>query len=124
MGKINKFNYYPYQDLSLARPVILRMLLKKRRLKTIFSFLRNEARWEAIGDYPLISFVCRVVNENGRTVKPKEVSTILRKTKEFKKIRQDNEFIVQVCGQNTTQNAPQRKKKVEMTKDTIQKKIL
>jgi hypothetical protein len=119
MGKINKYNYYSYQDLSLAGPVIVRMLLKKRRLKTIFFFLRNEARWEAIGDYPLISYVCRVVNENGRTVKPKEVSSILRKTKEFKKIRQHNEFIVQVCGQNTTQNALQLKKKVEMTKDTI-----
>lgn len=107
MGKINKFNYYPYQDLSLARPVILRMLLKKRRLKTIFAFLRNEARWDSIGDYPLISFVCRVVNENGHTVKPKEVSSILRKTKEFRKIRQDNEFIVQVCGQKTMQNALQ-----------------
>lgn len=124
MGKINKFNYYPYQDLSLARPVIVRMLLKKRRLNTIFIFIRNEARWDAIGDYPLISFVCKVVNESGRTVKPKEVSNILRKTQEFKKIRQDNEFIVQVCGQNITQNAPQRKKKVEMTKDTTQKKIL
>lgn len=119
MGKINKFNYYPYQDLSLARPVIVRMLLKKRRLKTIFNFLRDEARWDAIGDYPLISFVCRVINENGGTVKPKEVSNILRKTQEFKKIRQDNEFILQVCGQKTIQNAPQLKKKVEITKDTI-----
>ncbi len=75
MGKINKYNYYPYQDLSLARPVIVRMLLKKRRLKTIFTFLRKEARWDSIGDYPLVSFVCKVANENGHKVKPKEISS-------------------------------------------------
>lgn len=124
MGRINKFNYYPYQDLSLARPVILRMLSKKRKLKTIFKFLRNEARWDAIGDYPLISFICRVVNEKGYAVKPKEVSSILRKTQEFKKIRQDNEFIVQVCGQDITQNAQQQEENSKATKDTfLEKKI-
>lgn len=97
MGKINKFNYYSFQDLSFTRPIIEKMIKRKKRLKTIFTFLRNEARWDAIGDYPLISFICNVVKEQGRVVKPKEVSGILRKTQEFKNIQQNNEIISQVC---------------------------
>lgn len=97
MGKINKFNYYPFQDLSFSRPIIKKMIERKKRLKTIFIFLRNEARWDAIGDYPLISFVCAVAKENGYGVKPKEVRNIFRKTPEFKKIQQNNEIILQVC---------------------------
>ena len=97
MGKINKFNYYSFQDLSLSRQIIVKMLLKKRRLKTIFTFLRNEARWDAIGDYPLISFVCAVAKENGYVMKPKEARSIFRTTSEFKKILQTNEIILQVC---------------------------
>lgn len=122
MGKINKFNYYSFQDLALSRPIIVRMLSKKRRLKTIFTFLRNEARWYAIGDYPLISFVCKVAKEKGHAVKPKEVRTIFRQTAEFKKVQQDNQIIVQVCAQDTTQNDLQQKKNSEMAKDTTQKK--
>lgn len=97
MGKINKFNYYPYQDLSLARPVIVRMLLKKRRLNTIFTFLRNEARWDAIGDYPLISFTSAVAKEKGYEVSPKEVRRILRKRPEFKRVQMNSEIVLQVC---------------------------
>ncbi len=97
MGKINKFNYYSFQDLSLSKPIIEKMIERKKRLKTIFTFLRNEARWDAIGDYPLISFVCAVAKENRYAVKPKEVRNIFRKTPEFKKIQQNNEIILQVC---------------------------
>ncbi len=97
MGKINKFNYYSFQDLTLSRPIIVRMLLKKRRLKTIFTFLRNEARWDAVGDYPIISFICSVTKENGYQVKPKEVRDIFRGTSEFKRVQLNSEIIMQVC---------------------------
>ncbi len=97
MGKINKFNYYPYQDLSLTRPVILKMLSKKRKLKTIFKFLRGEARWDAIGDYPIISFTCKVAKQNGNKTKSKDVRDMFRETEEFKRIQQNSDFISQVC---------------------------
>ena len=97
MGKINKFNYYSFQDLSLSRPIIEKMIERKKRLKTIFIFLRNEARWDAIGDYPLISFVCAVAKENGYVVRPKEVRNIFRTTSEFKNVQQNSEITKQVC---------------------------
>lgn len=97
MGRINKFNHYQFQDLSLARSIIEKMIAKKRRLKTVFTFLRNEARWSAIGDYPLISYICSVAKKSGHHIRAKEVRDIFRQTHEFRNVVLSSEIIMQVC---------------------------
>lgn len=123
MGKINKFNYYSVQDLSFSRQIIKTMLTKRKKLKTIYTFLRNEARWDSIGDYPLISFICKVAKENGYDIKQAEIRNMFRKTTEFEKVKQNSEIILQVYAQIIAQNALQRDKEVKTTKDTFKKKM-
>lgn len=113
MGRINKYNYYSVQDLVFAEPIIEKMLEKKRKIGTIFRFLRNEARWDAIGDYPLIFFICLATGKVGRHVTAKEISKVLRKTEEFKDIRQNNQLIAQICAELSSLNADSVKEKRE-----------
>lgn len=111
MGALNKFNHYSFQDIQTARPVIESMLLKKRRLKTIFTFLRNEARWDAIGDFPILANICSVAQSVGHQLSAREVTAMFRISDEFKDIRQNNQLILQVCASITPQDSRRENKK-------------
>ena len=113
MGKVNKYNYYSFQDLSFAEPLVEKMLGKNKKIGTIYSFLRKEARWDTIGDYPLLFFICLIAGKKSRIITAKEITKVLKKTEEFKNIRQNNQLIAQVCAAIIAQNANRGKGKTE-----------
>jgi len=97
MGTLSKFNYYSFQDLNFSVPIILSMLEKNCRLKRIFNFLRKDTRWDSIGDYPIIAFICSFSKNIGFKFEVKEIMKVFHQTGEFKNIQQNNEIIKQIC---------------------------
>lgn len=99
MGKLNTYNYYSIQILETAKPVIDKMLGEKCRLKTIYKFLRNEARWLAFGDYPLVYSICQIAKEKDRIVGRKELFSLLKNAQdgEFKALPNNSKFLKQLC---------------------------
>lgn len=53
---------YPFQDLEWGEKTAARMFLANRTIIGVFTYMRKQARWKTIGDYPLLSFVCTIAN--------------------------------------------------------------
>lgn len=100
MGILNQRNYYQVQGLSSTEPIIKKMVGQGKRMTTIYRFLREEARWNNIGDYPIVVCIFWVAKKDKKIFTPNEVRKTLRQTKdqEFQNINQNHKLITQLYG--------------------------
>lgn len=86
-------------DLQSEQNSIKKMVEKGRSIRSIYIQLRQKVKLQAIGDYPLISFICQVINESGLELTKKAVTQVLKIAQdgEFKRVREDSEIVRQLC---------------------------
>lgn len=99
MSKPNQRNFYIVQDLKTSEVLIRKMLNNNCRLITIYKFLRAEARWISIGDFPLICIIVKTANKSNKRITKISATRLLNDAKdgEFKKVRPTSELISQLC---------------------------
>lgn len=86
-------------DLQTEQNNVKKLLENTGTLKSIYKELRNKSRFQFIGDYPMIAFICGIARELGVKLSRKSVVEVLKIAQdgEFKKVREDSQIVRQLC---------------------------
>jgi len=86
-------------DLQAELNFIVTMLKDSGSIKRVYKEVRKKTRYNSVGDYPIISFICSVAKEIGMNVTKESLVEALKITqdREFKKVREDSQIVSQLC---------------------------
>lgn len=86
-------------DLQIEQNNVRKLLENNGSLKRIYKELRGKTRLRFIGDYPMISFICKEAKKIGIEVNKKSIVDALKIARdgEFKGVRQNSEIVRQLC---------------------------
>lgn len=86
-------------DLQSEQNNVKKLLENHGTLKNIYKELRSKSRFQLIGDYPIIAFVCNLAKALGFEPQKKEIVETLKIAQdgEFKGVREDSQIVKQLC---------------------------
>lgn len=73
---------YPFQNLGWGERKVASMLLADHTIMGVFIFMRKQSRWSAIGDFPMLCFICGMANLLHVPPSRMELMYILKNSKE------------------------------------------
>lgn len=102
-------------DLIISEPIIKKMARDKAKISTIYKLLRSQARFQFIGDYPMISWIVRTVSMIREITKIEIVKTLrIAVDGEFKRINSRNEIVTQLYAQVAGENGRETGQKLRV----------